>query len=328
MDRAPICAGELTSKKGLKKGKESMLSRVLEKTTKDFIIAINQAAKAQAEQIAEIRSQTIYTEEHKNEQESKARAATAAAMQMVRDTARDSIMSAFANARATVENSVSEGAHDTTFEEIKNVAEATDGNFTEFEIGVLLEKCAGHYWAMKLLSRLTRDNTNAAAILKERFKMPDPNFYLDLFDDEEGYLLSFIQIYKDDQATAIDIARSDVNGETLISGDHFQRLHERLEINPDYLTDDDFSAPALRSFERRTLRSSGIVLDVNDTESRKRVKAAARQGGAVKNCLMRTIWRATIEEETKIMWQEAQDDAQLKYGSAGKTAFNAVGSRY
>ena len=33
-----------------------MLSRALEKTTKDFIIAINQAAKAQAEQIAEIRS--------------------------------------------------------------------------------------------------------------------------------------------------------------------------------------------------------------------------------------------------------------------------------
>ena len=45
-----------------------MLSRSLEKTTKDFIIAINQAAKAQAEQIAEIRSQTIYTEEHKNDQ--------------------------------------------------------------------------------------------------------------------------------------------------------------------------------------------------------------------------------------------------------------------
>ena len=79
-----------------------MLSRSLEKTTKDFIVAINQAAKAQAEQIAEIRSQTIYTEEHKNEQENKVRAATAAAMQMVRDTARDSITSAFANARATV----------------------------------------------------------------------------------------------------------------------------------------------------------------------------------------------------------------------------------
>lgn len=305
-----------------------MLSRALEKTTKDFIIAINQAAKAQAEQIAEIRSQTIYTEEHKNEQENKVRAATAAAMQMVRDTARDSITSAFANARATVENSVSEGAHDTTFEEIKNAAEATGGDFSEYEIGVLLEKCAGHYWAMKLLSRLTRDNTNAAAILKERFKMPDPNYYLTLFDDEEGYLLSFIQIYKNNQAAAIDIAKSDVNGETLISGDHFQRLHERLEINQNFLTDDDFQAPVLRSFERRTLRSSGIVLDVNDTESRKKVKAAARQGGAVKNCLMRTVWKATIDEEIKIMWQEAQDNAQIKYGSAGASAFKAVGSRY
>ena len=126
----------------------------------------------------------------------------------------------------------------------------------------------------------------------------------------------------------MDIARSDVNGETLISGDHFQRLHERLEINPDYLTDDDFSAPVLRSFERRTLRSSGIVLDVNDAESRKKVKAAARQGGAVKNCLMRTVWKTTIDEEIKIMWAEAQDNAQIKYGSAGRTAFNAVGSRY
>ena len=70
------------------------------------------------------------------------------------------------------------------------------------------------------------------------------------------------------------------------------------------------------------------MLDVNDTESRKRVKAAARQGGAVKNCLMRTVWKATVEEETKIMWQEAQDNAQIKYGSAGFSAFNAVGSRY
>lgn len=304
-----------------------MLSRSLEKTTKDFIVAINQAAKVQAEQIAEIRSQTIYTEEHKNEQESKVKAATAAAMQMVRNTARDSIVSAFENAYATTENSVSEGAHDTTFEEIKNAAEATSGDFTEFEISVLLEKCAGHYWAMKLLSRLTKDNTNAAAILKERFKMPDPNYYMLLFNDEENYLLSFIQTYKNDQAASMDLAKADVNGETLISGDHFQRLHERLEINSSYLTDDDFSAPALRSFERRALRSSGIVLDVNDTESRKRVKAAARQGGAVKNCLMRTVWKATVEEEIKIMWQEAQDDAQLKYGSAGRTAFNAVGSR-
>lgn len=68
-----------------------MLSKSLEKTTKDFIVAINQAAKVQAEQIAEIRSQTIYTEEHKNEQESKVRAATAEAMQIVRDTTRNAI---------------------------------------------------------------------------------------------------------------------------------------------------------------------------------------------------------------------------------------------
>ena len=305
-----------------------MLSKSLEKTTKDFIVAINQAAKVQAEQIAEIRSQTIYTEEHKNEQESKVRAATAEAMQIVRDTTRNAIVSMFDNARATVENSVSEGPHSVIYEEIKLAAEATGGNFTEFEIGVLLEKCAGHYWSMKLLNRLTKDNTNAAAILKERFKMPDPEYYLNLVNEEEIFLLGFIQTYKDDQAAPIDIAKSDVNGETLISGDHFQRLHERLEINSDYLNDDDFSAPALRSFERRTLRASGIVLDVNDTESRKKVRAAARQGGAVKNCLMRTVWKATVDEETKIMWQEAQDNAQIKYGSAGFDAFNAVGSRY
>lgn len=260
-----------------------MLSRSLEETTKNFIAAINQAAKTQAEQIIEIRSQTIYTEEHKNEQESKVRAATAAAMQIVRDTARDSVAATFENARATVENSVAEGAHDTTFEEIKNAAEAVNGDFNEYEINVLLEKCAGHYWAMKLLSRLTRDNTNAAAILKERFAMPDPGYYIALFNDEERYLLGFIQTYKNDEVASVDLAKSDANGEMFIAGNHFQRLHERLEANPAYLTDDDFTVPALRSFERRTLRASGIVLDVNDTASKKKAREAARQGRLSEN---------------------------------------------
>ena len=306
-----------------------MLSRALEKTTKDFIIAINQASKGTGG--ADRRNKIAdnlhgRTQERAGKQSQSGNGGSLCRWLEIRRGIRSCPLLRMHVPRLKIQ---CQRAHMIPLSrKSRTQAEATGGDFTEFEIGVLLEKCAGHYWAMKLLSRLTRDNTNAAAILKERFKMPDPNYYLTLFDDEEGYLLGFIQIYKDDQAAPMDIARSDVNGETLISGDHFQRLHERLEINPDYLTDDDFSAPVLRSFERRTLRSSGIVLDVNDAESRKKVKAAARQGGAVKNCLMRTVWKTTIDEEIKIMWAEAQDNAQIKYGSAGRTAFNAVGSRY
>ena len=50
-----------------------MLSRALEKTMKDFIAVMNKAAKEQAEQIADVRVQTIYTEDYKNAQETKIR---------------------------------------------------------------------------------------------------------------------------------------------------------------------------------------------------------------------------------------------------------------
>lgn len=301
-----------------------MLSRALEKTMKDFIAVMNQAAKEQAEQIADVRAQTIYTEDYKNAQETKIRTVTAEVMQTFRDSARNAIMSMFENGRAAVENSVAEGAHDAVFEEIKNAAEATGGDFTEYEINVLLEKCAGHYFAMKLLARLTADHTNAAAILKERFKMPNPQYYLDLFDTEENYLLSFIQSFKNDGAASVDFVNADVNGETLISGTHFSDLHDRLEVNPNYLTDDDISAPALRSFERRTLRESGIVLDVNDTKSKQLVKEATRKGGTVKNMLVRTCWKSVVDEELKEMWEDAQINAQIKYGAAGKTAYSST----
>lgn len=304
-----------------------MLSKTLNNVINEFIHSMNATAKVRAEQVAELRAETMYSEDYKNEQEKKIREAVGMAMSELRKQTEEKIKSLIDNGMATVENSVDEGAHDTIFEEIKNAAEATGGDFTEFEITMLLKKCNGHYWAMRLLSRLTKDGTNAANILKERFKMPEPEYYLELLTEEKNYLLSFVQTYKDDTAAIIDIARSDVNGETLLSGGHFETLHERIMVNPDYLTDDDLEVPALRAFERQRLRESGIKLDLNDIESKKLVREAARIGGPVRNLLVRTCWKPVIDEETKRMWEDACDNAKIKYGTAGKTAFESFGNR-
>lgn len=301
-----------------------MLSKSLQQILVSFIGSINEIAKVQAKQIAENKSQTIYTDAYKEEQETKIIAATAEAMQMVRDAAQNSIITMFDNARATVFNSVSEGAHDVVFEEIKNAVEATGGDFTGFEIDILIDKAAKHYFALKYLYRMTKDGTNAAAILNERFKMPDPDYYISLFDDEESYLTAFIKTYKNDTAAAIDLAKSDVKGETLVSGDHFEKLHERLEVNPLYLSDDDMSVPTLRYFERKILKDSGIVLDTNDNDSKMKVREAARKGGKLRNVMTRTVWKDIIDEETRKAWEEAQDDAQIKYGSIGRMTRTAM----
>jgi len=66
------------------------------------------------------------------------------------------------------------------------------------------------------------------------------------------------------------------------------------------------------------------VLDVNDTKSKQLVKEATRKGGAVKNMLVRTCWKPVVDEELKEMWEDAQINAQIKYGAAGKTAYSST----
>lgn len=301
-----------------------MLSKSLECITKDFIVSIREVAKVEAEQIADNASNTIYSASYKQEQEDKIRAASAEAKQALRDVAINAITTKIENARAVIENSVLEGAHDTTFEEIKNAVEASDGDFTDYEIKALLQKCAGHYWSLRYLRRITQNNSNVAAILKEQFKEPDPDYYLQLLTDEEDFLLTFVRSFKNYETASISIEHADVNSENLMNGSHFSDLHERIEKNPRFLNDDDFEVPTLRSFERRTLRNSGITLDLNDAKSKKLVREAARTGGAVLNMLRRTCWADEIREETKRMWQEAETEAQIRYGSAGRAAYSGI----
>lgn len=301
-----------------------MLSKSLENVVKDFIVSIRKVAKVEAEQIAENAAQTIYSASYKQEQEDKIRAASEEAKQKLRDTAINAITTKFENARAVIENSVLEGAHDTTFEEIKDMVEATGGEFTDYEIKALLQKCAGHYWGMRYLGRITQNNTDAAAILKEQFKMPDPEYYLNLFAEEESFLVTFVRSFKNHETANITIEQADINSETLLNGDYFADLHERIEYNPQFMVDDDFEVPTLRGFERRTLRSSGITLDLNDANSKKLVREAARKGGAVRNVLVRTCWADEIREETKRMMEDAEINASIVYGSAGRAAYSGM----
>lgn len=66
------------------------------------------------------------------------------------------------------------------------------------------------------------------------------------------------------------------------------------------------------------------MLDVNDTKSKRLAKEATRKGGAAKNMLVRTCWKPVIDEELKEMWEDAQINAQIKYGAVGKTAYSST----
>lgn len=48
-----------------------MLSKTLNNTMNEFIHSMNATAKVRAEQVAELRAETMYSEDYKNEQEKK-----------------------------------------------------------------------------------------------------------------------------------------------------------------------------------------------------------------------------------------------------------------
>ena len=56
---------------------------------------------------------------------------------------------------------------------------------------------------------------------------------------------------------------------------------------------------------------------------------AAHTGGPLRNILIRsTVWTDTIKAEEKRMIEDEHDNVQIKYGSAGRAALDAIGSRY
>ena len=100
-------------------------------------------------------------------------------------------------------------------------------------------------------------------------------------------------------------------------------------LNHHHLQNTDLEIPSLRPSERRTLRKSGIVLDTADKKSKQLVIEAAHTGGPLRNILIRsTVWADTIKEEEKRMMEDEQDDVQIKYGSAGKAALEAIGRKH
>lgn len=297
-----------------------MLSRTIQKVTSEFITAASETARTTEKKIQELAALKMYTPEYLAAEKTKIEEAGAVAMGLLRDKSLKNLAVVFDNARATIENSVSENTNTTEFQEIKNILEASGGNFSEFELSVILNKAAGSYWSLKMLSNAVSDTSDAKKILAEKFKAPDPEYYMQLLNDEEAYLTNFIMTY-DGKAV---LGNQGIWGEVLLNGDHFEKLHERIMINPHYLTDDDFEAPVLRPAERRTLRKSGINLDLTDKVSRQIVIEATHKGGTLRNMLVRTCWADTIKAEEKRMWENAKIDAQIKYKSAWLDVVGAV----
>lgn len=299
-----------------------MLSKTIQTITKTFITAAAETAKVTEEKIREMEALKMYSAEYLTKEKAKIEEAGETALGLLRDKTIKDLSVAFDNARAAIENSVAESAHTTEIEELKNILEASGGYLTEFEVSVILEKVAGSYWCLKMLNYAVTDASEARTILAEKFTSPDPTYYMQLFNEEEETLLAFVRTYDGREATPGN--RETISGEILLNGDHFDGFHKRIMINPYYINDDDLEAPALRPAERRTLRKSNIVLDTSDKASKQLVIAAAHTGGALRNLLIRTCWKETIKAEEKRIWEEAEDNAQIKYKGAWREVSGVV----
>lgn len=300
-----------------------MLSKTIQTTIKTFITAAAETAKITEKKAQEMAAQRMYSAEYLTAEKAKIDEAGAAALGLLREKAIKELTAAFANARAAIENSVAESAHTTEIEELKNILEASGRNLSEFETSVILDKVAGSYWGLKMLNNAVADASDAKKILSEKFTAPDPVYYMQLFDEEEAALVAFVGTYDGKEVTPD--TQGQASGEILLNGDHFENFHKRIMINPYYITDDDLEVPSLRPAERRTLRKSNIVLDTSDKASKQLVIKAAHTGGTLRNMLIRTCWADTIKAEEKKMWEEAQDNAQIKYKGAWRDVAGAVG---
>lgn len=286
-----------------------MLSNNLKSIVQKFILVTDTAVAMADEKIKKLRESSIYNAEYINAESEKIQAALSAELDPIRDQAINEISGAFDCAKAAIENGIVESANTVEFENLKGVIEASDGDLSDFEVSTILQNVAGNYWALRYLAKITEDKADARKILAAQFDAPDPEYYMQLFNEEEGYLIGFVKNYRGENGE-IDI----VNRQILIDGDYFEKLHSRLMANPFYLTDDDFDVPTLRASERRTLRASGVTLDVKDSESRKIVLEAAQKGGTLKNILLRTCWLDVIRQEEKRIAEDMQIERQIKYG--------------
>lgn len=304
-----------------------MLSMTIKRITQEYIKAATNTANVIEKQIQGLVEQRIYTAEYLEKEKAKIEEVGSVALDMLRSRAINGLSAAFDNARAAIENSVAESANTTEIEELKNILEASGGNLSEFEIDVILDKVAGSYWCMRMLNNAVSDKTDAKKILLEKFTAPDPAYFMRLFDETEGKIVSFIKTYDGKEITPDN--QRETFGEILLNGDYFDNFHARIMINPYFINDDDLEIPSLRPSERRTLRKSGIVLDTADKKSKQLVIEAAHTGGPLRNILIRsTVWADTIKEEEKRMMEDEQDDVQIKYGSAGKATLDAIGHKY
>lgn len=304
-----------------------MLSMTIKRITQEYIKAAINTANVVEKQIQELVEQRMYSAEYLEKEKTKIEEVGSVALDMLRSRAINGLSVAFDTARAAIENSIAESANTTEIEELKNILEASGGNLSEFEIGVILDKVAGSYWCMRMLNNAVSDKTDAKKILAEKFTAPDPVYYMQLFDETEGKIVSFIKTYDGKKVTPDN--QGETFGEILLNGDYFDNFHARIMINPYFVNDDDLEVPSLRPSERRTLRKSGIVLDTADKKSKQLVIEAAHTRGLLRNILIRsTVWADTIKEEEKRMMEDEQDDVQIKYGSAGKAALEAIGRKH
>lgn len=206
-----------------------MLSMTIQKITREYIKAASNTAKVVEKQIQELEGMRMYSAEYLEKEKAKIEEVGSVALDMLRSRAINGISIAFDNARAAIENSVAESANTTEIEELKNILEASGGNLSEFEIDVILDKVAGSYWCMRMLNNAVSDKTDAKKILAEKFTAPDPVYYMQLFNETEGKIVSFIKTYDGKEVTPDN--QGEIFGEILLNGDYFDNFHIILIIH-------------------------------------------------------------------------------------------------
>ena len=294
-----------------------MLSKKLQSLVQWFVLSADAVALKVEQDRTALASSKIYSEAYKNGELSKIDAASQQALERVRAIAHKEIVAAVDGAIACIDNAILERPL-TEFEELKNILEASAGDLSPYEIRLLCAKYRHSYWAMKFLHNATSSNETVHDILAQAFTMPRPEAVIEILQDEMNMLLPFVATYTGISPSGDASGTTNTLGKLLVNGDHWAELSQRLSVFPEFLTDNDLTAPALRSNERRELEAAGISLDVNDSVSKRLVRDAARKGGTLRNILTRTAWAGTVQEEEKRMVEELEDSAQIEHGSYGR----------
>ena len=184
-----------------------------------------------------------------------------------RESAKKKISDIIDKARSYIANTVAD-VDTMEINKLGAMFEAAEGNPSKYALQIIIDSLTGSYWGLLYIWQRMSGNANAAEVLNPILQKPDPEYYLDLFDEIEAACINFCNAYKG-PAALTDTTPETATALLFLSNSPWLGWSERTNVNSAYLTENTLTSEALTGAERTWLETM-MGAAGRSTESAKR----------------------------------------------------------